>query len=186
MKMRMLLAALSVALFGGFGLHSVRAAERPAGGPLQKILDIAQELELSEDQKTSLKALVKEFTAEHAGKEGMREKAKSNPEMMETLKELKAARESGDEAKLKELRQKLVAEGGGAGGKGEGGRGEIIKKLAEILTPAQLKKLKELREANGGGGGGRGERGGKNKTESDSNDKTNKPDASKGVPNPFE
>lgn len=187
MKTRwMLMATTCVAL----GCLTLKAADRPnaGGGPIQHIIDNAKELNLTDDQKTKLQALVKDFTAGHDAS-GMREKAKNNPELRETLKEMKAAKDSGDEAKMKELRQKLMSETGGAaagkdGAKGAGagaGHGEFIQKLAQILTPDQMQKLKDMREAGGGGAGGRG-----SKPDTSSTDKANKPDASKGVPKPFE
>ncbi len=157
---------------------TLTAFERGAGagnGPIQHILDNAKELNLSDDQKTKLQALVKEVAGSH-DKGAMAEKIKNNPELRETFKEMKAAKEAGDEAKLKELRQKLMAGEGKAGaGKGEG-HGEILQKLAQILTPEQMKKLKEMRES----------RENKGSAASNSNDKASKPDASKGVPKVFE
>jgi len=61
----------------------------------------------------------------HEGGGKMRDKLKGNPETVEIMKEMKAAREAVDEAKMKELRQKLGGEVGKPGA-GEGPRGEII------------------------------------------------------------
>ena len=131
--------------------------------------------------RATLIAAVKELEASHETP-AMREKIRNNPELRETLREMKAARESNDEARMKELRQKIASEMGGAGGiaKGEAGHGEFIKKLAAILTPDQMQKLKAMREAKGEGRAAAGA------GQSAAPDKTQKPDASKGVPNPFE
>ncbi len=183
MKTHWMLSAIAVATIACTTISAARAGERGGmgGGPIQHILDAAKELNLTEDQKTKLHALAKELGATH-DPAAMKEKFKNNPAMLETLKEMKAARESGDETKLKELRAKLMASGGEGGGKGEGAHGEIVQKLMQILTPEQMKKLKEMRE-------NAGERKGIELRPTDSdkgNNKSNKPDASKGVPVPFE
>jgi len=167
---------------------TARAFERGAamaGGPLQHIIEARKELDLTEAQVTKLKALVKEFEASH-DTGAIKDKIKNNPEMRETMREMKAAKESGDENRMKELRKKMLGEEGGKGGiaKGEGGHGDFIKKIAEILTPEQMQKMKAMREAKGDGPGGK--LGGKGKGDNAPTDKAQKPDATKGVPNPFE
>src|SRR5262245_54785548 len=139
MKTNWVLAALVVAVFG---LFSVKAGERPAGprggGPVQEILDHAKELNLTADLKTKLEALQKEMSGQRGDAAGMREKMKDNPELREVAKEMKAARESGDEAKMKELREKIRAKTAGADGKpgeakpGDGGREGVIGKIGQI------------------------------------------------------
>lgn len=184
MKTRWVVLTITVAASSLLSF-SACAAERgglAGGGPLQHILDAAKELNLTEDQRTKIQALAKELGAGH-DPAAMKEKFKNDPAKMELLKEFKAARESGDEAKLKELRAKLFAGAGGEGaGKGEGIR-DMFQKLRDILTPDQLAKLKEMREKNGErpGAGARSKEGDKG-----ADNKSNKPDASKGVPVPFE
>lgn len=187
MKTHWKLSVIAVAAMTCMTISTARAGERGGmgGGPLQHILDSAKELNLTEDQKTKLQALAKEHAA-NRDPAAMKEKFKNNPAMMETLKEMKAARESGDEAKMKELRAKMMANGGGeGGGKGENAHGEILQKLMQILTPEQMKKLKEMRE-NSGEHKGLERRGKEGKEAEKGDDKSNKPDASKGVPVPFE
>src|SRR5213078_3281959 len=90
--------ALIVAL-GCFGL--VRAGEKGMAppGPLQQILEHAKQLNLTDEQRTKIEALSKEM-----GHEGgpLREKLKEHPEL---AREMKEARDSGDEAKLKAARE---------------------------------------------------------------------------------
>ena len=151
-------------------------------GPVQRILDHATELNLSADQKTKLEALQKETTAKMGGE--MREKFKDNPEAQEIFKELKAARDSGDETKLKAAREKYRAfalkNGAGDGKIAAGGAakmGELREKLSAILNPEQLKQVKEIldaaRSGAGAGAGGGTEKG-------------QKPDTSKEAPKVFE
>lgn len=165
---------------------STRAGERERkggmanGGPIQHILEASKELNLTEDQKKKLHAIAKEFTAGHDF-ESIREKAKDNPELREVMKEMKAARDSGDEAKMKELREKFRSKAGDGEKGRDGAKGGVLAKLKDILTPEQMMKLKEIREKNGEGRGGR-EGAGRDGDE----EKRSKPDASKGVPDPFD
>ncbi len=169
-----------------FSFVSIRAAdgekkrERPAGGPVQNILDHAKELNLTDDQKTKLEALAKATPAREPG--AMREQMKEHPELRDTMKEMKAARESGDQAKVKELRAKIQttigAEPAKDGTKPAEARAEAAAKIATILTPEQMKKLKELRESGAMGPAAKGP--------GAPAENKNKPDASKGVPDPFD
>lgn len=164
---------------------SAQAGEKGKGagadreGPIQRILSHATELNLSADQKTKLEAIQKE----NAAKVGvdLREKFKDNPEARAIFKELKEARDSGDEAKLKTAREKyrefaLKNSDGKAAAGGAAKMGELREKLAEILTPMQLKQVKEILDAarakTGGNGGG--------------TEKGQKPDSSKEAPMVFE
>src|SRR5258708_2652813 len=104
---------------------SVARAGQPFGsgagtGPLQNILQHADELKLTEDQKTKIQALMKETGPESPA---MREKMKDNPELLKITRELKEARESKDEAKLKELREKMREAMAKDGGPGKGAPG---------------------------------------------------------------
>ncbi|HLX63972.1 MAG TPA: hypothetical protein VKX17_22055 [Planctomycetota bacterium] len=176
-----LIAILALALVA-------RAADKPAGppaGPLQQILEHAKELGLTDDQKTKIEALIKENGA--AGPGAFREKLREHPEL---LKEMKEARDSGDETKIKEVRAKIaeklgMKDAGGPAAAADGKRGEIIGKLAQILTPDQMQKLKEFRQermANGAGAG----RGNKNDNSNSNSNSNNKPDTSKGAPSVFD
>ncbi len=189
MKSKWILTALAVVAMGCLSISSLGAADGgglgKGNGPLQQLLDHAKELNLTDDQKTKVEALQKEIGGAMRDPAAMREKLKEHPELREIMKELKAARDAGDEAKLKELREKLrAAQGPDAPAKpGEGGRGEIIQKLAQILTPDQMQKLRALREQSGGPGPRAGGPGGKAPA---ADDKRAKPDASTGVPDPFD
>lgn len=168
-----------------FGLACVAGAgERgmgPPAGPLQQILEHAKELNLTADQRTKVEALSKEMGGARDG--AMREKLKDNPEL---AREMKEARQSGDQAKIKEAREKMREKMGAnaPGAPAEGKRGEVMQKLTQILTPEQMKQVKEMREKNAQEGGG--PRRGKDGAGGGDANKGNKPDASKGVPNPFD
>jgi Spy/CpxP family protein refolding chaperone len=149
----------------------------PGGGGMMKrtpeldfVLDHAKDLNLTGDQKKKINDLKDKV-------ETQREKVMKDPENRELMKEVMAAKKSGDEEKLRELHQK-VREKMNKGG-GEDMAGELFK----ILQPDQLAKLKELREAEGGPRGGKmaGGKGGGGKAP-----EGQKPDASKGVPSLFD
>ena len=183
MKTRWIFMTMAVLAFGC--VNVARAGDKPAApppGPLQQILDHAKELGLTDDQKTKVEALIKE----NGGAAGaFREKLREHPEM---LKEMKEARDSGDETKIKETRQKIaeklgVTNAGGAGADGK--RGEVIGKLAQILTPEQMQKLKEFRQERMADGARPG-RGNKSDSSNSSSSGNNKPDTSKGAPSVFD
>jgi Spy/CpxP family protein refolding chaperone len=162
-----------------------QAGERGAGpppGPLQQILANAKELNLTEGQRTKVEALSKEIGA---GREGgaMREKLKDHPEL---AREMKEARDSGDQAKIKAAREKMREQLGvnAPGAAADGKPREILQKLQSIQTPEQMQKVREMREKNMQQGGGP-RRGGRDSAPS-SGEKNNKPDPSKGVPELFE
>ena len=139
------------------------------------ILDHAKDLNLTPDQTKKINEL--------KGKvETKREAVMKNPENRELYKELMAARKSGDEEKLKDLREKVKEQMSKNGG-GEELRDELMK----ILQPDQLAKLKELRESEGGPGMKKGDKaerglGGKG----GKGPEGQKPDPNKGVPKLFE
>ena len=161
-----------------------RAGQRLSGpppGPLQQILEHAKELNLTEEQHTKVDALSKEIGGAREG--NMREKLKEHPEL---AREMKEARDSGDEAKIKAAREKMREKLGpnAPGAAADGKPREIMQKLQQILTPDQMQKIREMREKNMQQGGGP-RRGGKDAPPS-SGEKNNKPDPSKGVPELFE
>ena len=165
---------------------SLSAGERPnkkgegdgPGGPGGKrvpeidfILDHAKELNLTADQ-------IKKINEQKNKIEDRREKMMKDPANKELYKEMMAARKSGDEDKLRELREKVKEKMAAGGGAGEDMRDEFVR----ILTPEQLAKLKEIRETEGPGmrKGERGGPGGKGGGEGQ------KPDPKKGVPSLFD
>lgn len=180
-----LLAATALAMSAHAGQPR---GDGPQGGLIGQILQHATELNLTADQKTKLEALQKE----NAGKLGdnMREKAKNDPAMREVMKEVREARQSGDEAKIAAAREKMREKMGtdgtpGAGKPGEAG-GDLREKLSKILNPDQMAKVKDIMESNrgkmkDGPGGGRPGRGGDSKEE-----KGQKPDSNKEPPKVFD
>lgn len=174
MKTTLICTLLAMCVFGASQAAENKAGKRDfpmAGGPLQHILEHAKELNLTAEQKTKLEALVKEM----AGGD-KREKLKENPEARELFKEMMEARKSGDEEKLKLLRQKMMEKVGGGNGQ-EG----LLPKIASILTPEQMKQVREIAqearakmgEKFGGKDGGKPE------------DKSTRPDPNKGAPEVF-
>lgn len=170
---------LSVSMLG---FACVRAGERGmrpgAGGPLQQVLEHSKELGLSEEQKTKIEALIKENAP--ARENAMRERMKDNPEL---AKEMREAR--GDPEKMKAVREKM-REKMEKDGPGEAKRGEGVAKIADILSREQMQKLREIREKQGGEGGPGPRRGGREGQRGGSSNEGNKPDPSKGVPDPFD
>jgi len=151
------------------------ARKGPSGGPgkdgpLAQIIEHAQDLGLSDEQVAKLKALREEL-AEKV-KEQMqanREKAQQDPAMRELMQQMRQAKESGDQAKLEELKKQY---GEKAGRPNMDGKRE---KIAAILTPEQLQKLKEYMDAKRGDSpfdGARAEKG-------------QKPDSNKAAPDVF-
>jgi Spy/CpxP family protein refolding chaperone len=133
------------------------------------ILDHAKDLNLTPDQTRRIKELKEKV-------ESKREAVMKSPENRELYKELMAARKSGDEEKLKDLREKVKEQMAKSGGGGE----DLKDQLMQILQPDQLAKLKEIRESEGGGMK-KGERGPGGKAP-----EGKKPDPSKGTPKLFE
>jgi len=178
------LAAIVLALDARAGQPGGKA-DGPRAGLIEQILEHATELNLTADQKTKLEALQKENVAKLG--ENMREKMKNDPAAREVMKEMREARQSGDEAKIaaarEKVKEKLGADGlPGAGKPGEGG-GDMREKLQKILTPEQMVKVKEIMENNRGKmreGGPRG-KGGESKEE-----KGQKPDPTKEPPKVFD
>lgn len=130
-------------------------------------LEHAKELNLTAEQKKKLNDLKNKI-------EDQREKAMKDPEAREVMKEVMAARKSGDEEKLRQLHEKVREKMGGKNG-GE----ELMADFPKIFTPDQLAKLKELHKAEGGPSKGGKGAGGKSP-------EGQKPDPKKGVPSLFE
>jgi Spy/CpxP family protein refolding chaperone len=102
------------------------------------------DLNVTPEQKKQLKTLEDEVDKK-------REAMRKDPDTRELFKEVMEARKAGDEAKLKELREKVrgMMDSKNAGDKG------VMDQLAKILQPQQLAKLKQLHEAEGGRMGGK-------------------------------
>lgn len=118
------------------------------GNQIEALLKHAADLNLTAEQKTKIEALKQKFEKE-------REAIQQDPEAKELFKQIAEARKANDEAKLKELREKVRE----AIKKkiGEGGTEGPLAEIKAILTPEQLAKLKELIGANRGEHQGQGQ-----------------------------
>ena len=135
------------------------------------ILDHAKDLSLTGEQKKKINDVKDKM-------ENQREKNMKDPENRELMKEVMAAKKSGDEEKLRQLQLKVREKMNKNGGE------DLMSEVLKALQPEQLAKLKELRESEGGprGGkmaGGKGGAGGKTP-------EGQKPDPKKGVPSLFD
>lgn len=137
-----------------------------------------KELNLTDVQKKALKTL-------HEKTKDSREKMMKSPEARANVEEMREARKSGDEEKMKELRQKVMAE---MAKDPEHSPAANMAAIAKILTPDQLAKLRELREKEGKPTmaemrerrkGERGEKGTEKAV-------ANKPDPTRGVPSLYD
>jgi Spy/CpxP family protein refolding chaperone len=145
---RVWIIALAVAVAGLTGLHADEAKperpqrERPDGAPQarqqpgglirQAVLD---QLDLSAEQQTRVKALVEQFTAEMEALRG------ADAEESKRLREqFRAAREANDEAKLEALREKFRAQTEPA----RQLRQKYLEELRALLTAEQKQKLETL------------------------------------------
>lgn len=142
------------------------------------IEDHAKELNLTDAQKKELKAL-------HEKTKDAREKMMKSPEARANMEEMREARKSGDEEKLKEMRQKMMAE---MQKDPEHSPAANMGQIAKILNPEQLAKLRELREKEGRPTMAdmkerrKGERGEKAAEKA----VANKPDPTRGVPSLYD
>jgi hypothetical protein len=93
---------------GGFGRgqddgEGRRGGRRGRGMPARMIVNrLAEELQLSADQQTAYDALVEEYSAQWRGADG-------RGQWQQWRQQMRAARESGDEAKVNELREQRRA-----------------------------------------------------------------------------
>jgi len=135
----------------------------------------AKELNLTDAQKKELKAL-------HEKAKDAREKMMKSPEARAAMEDMREARKSGDEEKLREMRQKMMAE---MGKDAEHSPAANMAQIAKILTPDQQAKLRELREKEGKPTMAemrerrKGEKGGEKAV-------ANKPDPTRGVPSLYD
>jgi Spy/CpxP family protein refolding chaperone len=105
------------------------------------VLKHADDLGLTADQKAKLEALKEKIVK-------AREERK-DPEGRELVKQIAEAKKAGDEAKLKELREKMREL---IGKKAE----QVREAIKEILTPDQAKKLHDLHAQEKGTEGRKG------------------------------
>ncbi len=108
--------------------------ERPALSRL--VPQLAEELQLTDDQREQVEKLVKEHAAKRRA---------DNPhrgETRELLEALRAAQDAGDEDKVAEIRQQLREQRRGAGQP----MAAFFDDLEEILTDEQKAKLPDIRE----------------------------------------
>ena len=106
------------------------AKGEPRTPVIDLVLNHAADLGLTADQKTQLEALKEKV-------EKAREAARQDPAVQDLIKQLAAAKKADDEAKLKELREKmreLMSKG----------IADVREAIKGILTPDQAKKLHEL------------------------------------------
>jgi Spy/CpxP family protein refolding chaperone len=113
--------------------------EAPGGQEFDFIKKHEKELNLTGEQKKKIEALEEKS-------QKFRDKMKEDPDTRMLFKEVKEARQAGDEAKLHEIQKKIREHM-----QKQAGGEPPIAELKNILTPQQLIKLKELREAEGGG-----------------------------------
>jgi Spy/CpxP family protein refolding chaperone len=111
----------------------------PRGGGLDVVAGrLADELKLTDEQRTQYDALVAKFQAQAA------EPAQENnrEELRALAEQLRAARQSGDEKKAEEIRAQMRALRPGRGGVVPA----FLDEVATILTPEQQKILDEFRD----------------------------------------
>ena len=114
---------------GGRGM-----GDRQGGMGMNRMYDrIIQQLDLDEEQQ----AKFEEFTADQR---------KSMEDMRARWEEMQAARESGDEERMAELREQMQQNGGMRGRGMQDGMNEALEKLEPLLREDQVSKLWELQE----------------------------------------
>jgi hypothetical protein len=146
MKIRLAATVILTILFVAPAVFAAAEGKRNKGdkplreGGIEFIVEHAQDLALTADQKTKLTELESKVKA-------AREKMKDDPDVKEIGRELYELKESGaDEEAMRPVRKKMRE----AMEKKSGMTMESVgQEIGKILSPVQLKKLAELRKESG-------------------------------------